>query len=232
MLRIKFPTTDLTIIYLTASLIPEGFAAYQRKILTDSISGARIVSVSRKPLDFGTNLPDNGPKSTDNIYRQMLRAAKITATKFVAIAEDDTLYFEDHFTCFRPDVDTFAYNQNRLALFLWGKPMFSWRNRKSNASLVAPRKLLIEALEERYAKFPRGVPEELVGELGREYIEKDLGVTVRKSVDFYSDISIIQFNHDHASERAQRHHTKKPGPVKAYDIPYWGKAEDLAKKFV
>lgn len=231
-MAIKFPTTDLTVIYLTASLIPEGFANYQRKILVDSIGGAPIIGVSRKPLNFGTNLPDNDPKSTDNIYRQMLRAAKIATTKFVGIAEDDTLYSQDHFTCFRPDADTFAYNQNRLALFLWGKPMFSWRNRKSNASLISPRKLLIEALEERYAKFPHGVPEELVGEVGREIIEKDLGIAVRKSVDFFSDVPIVQFNHDHASERAQRHHTKKPGQIKAYDIPYWGKAEDLAKKFI
>ena len=143
---------DLTAIYLTANLIPENFANYQRKILQDSLGGAPIVSVSRKPLKFGKNLLDNGPKSTDNIYRQMLRAAKVASTPYVAVAEDDVLYNQDHFIFFRPPVDTFAYNQNRLALFMWSKPQFNWRNRKSNCSLIASRSLMIESLEERFSR--------------------------------------------------------------------------------
>lgn len=222
---------DITAIYLTANLIPENFANYQRKILGESLNGAPIVSVSRKPIKLGTNLQDNGPKSTDNIYRQMLRAAKTASTKYVAITEDDTLYHEDHFTFYRPPDDTFAYNQNRLALFMWGKPQFNWRNRKSNASLIAPRELLIESLEERFAKWPEAIPEKIVGELGRARVERNLGVTPRKSIEVFSEISIIQFNHDRASEHAQRAHRKRPGPIKAYDLYYWGKAQDLAKKF-
>lgn len=231
MSRISNGMNDLTIIYLTANLIPESFANYQRKILKGSLKDAPIVSVSRKPLNFGTNLLDDGPKCTDNIYRQMLRAAKVATTKYVAVAEDDTLYNEGHFTFYRPDDDTFAYNQNRLALFMWGKPQFNWRNRKSNASLIAPRALLIESLEERFAKWPKAIPEKIVGELGRERVEKNLGVTPRKSVEVFSEISIIQFNHEAASERAQRRHTKTYGPIRAYDLYYWGKAEDLVKKY-
>jgi hypothetical protein len=188
--------------------------------------------VSRKPIEFGINIIDDGPKCTDNIYRQMLRAAKKVETKYVSVAEDDTLYSQDHFTFFRPEDDTFGYNQNRLALFIWGKPMYNWRNRRSNASLIAPTKLLIESLEERFSKWPNAIPEILVGELGRNRVEKNLGVTERKSIEVFSDISIIQFNHDHASEHAQRAHRKRPGPIKAYDIPYWGKAEDLVKKYI
>jgi hypothetical protein len=225
-------SNDLTIIYITANQIPETFAAYQRGILSKSAKGAHIISISRKPLHFGTNLLDDGEKSTDNIYRQMLRGAKIATTKYVAMAEDDTLYNEDHFYFFRPDDDTFAYNQNRLALFTWGKPQFNWRNRKSNCSLIAPRELLVESLEERFTRWPTAIPEILVGELGRQRVEKNLGVTVRKSIEVFSEISIIQFNHDNASENAQRAHRKRPGPIKAYDIPYWGKAQDLVRKYV
>lgn len=223
-------TNDLTIIYLTASLIPENFANFQRKTLVDSIGGAPIISVSRKPISFGKNILDDGVKCTDNIYRQMLRAAKLATTPFIAIAEDDTLYNSDHFIFYRPPADTFAYNKNRLALFTWGKPMYNWRNRKSNCTLIAPRELLVASLTERFAKWPKQIPDKIVGELGRGRVEKNLGVTQRKSIEVFSDISVIQYNHNFASENAQRAHRKKPGPIRAYDIPYWGKAEDLVKK--
>lgn len=227
----KYAKDDLTVIYLTANLIPENFAAFQRKTLLESADGAKIISVSREPLKFGQNILDKNPKGTDNIYRQMLKAAKVVKTKYVAIAEDDTLYCPEHFTFYRPGDDTFGYNQNRFALFTWGKPMYNWRNRKSNASLIAPRDLLIKALEERFSKWPNPIPDKIVGELGRARVEKNIGVTIRKSEEVFSETSIIQFNHDYSSEHAQRAHRKRPGPIRAYDIPHWGKAEDLVKKF-
>src|SRR3989338_1002059 len=104
---------DLTIIYLTASVIQESFAEYQMKILLEAAGEYPIISLSRKPLNFGKNILQIGPKCLDTIYREMLRGAKVAETSYVAIAEDDTLYPKEHFTFYRPDKDTFAYNQNR-----------------------------------------------------------------------------------------------------------------------
>lgn len=222
---------DLTVIYLTASLIPEEFGKFQRQVLLEAIKDTPLISVSRKPLDFGLNIIDDGEKCTHNIYVQMLRAAKMAKTKYIAIAEDDTLYHETHFTFHRPADDVFAYDQNRLALFTWDEPIFHWRNRRSNCSLIAPRELLIEALEERFAKWPNGIPENRVGELGRGMVERNLGVIERKSEDVFNKFSLIQFNHENASEDRQRNHRKSYGPIKAYDIPIWGKAKDLVKKY-
>jgi hypothetical protein len=223
---------DYTVIYLTANLIPESFANYQRQVLLDAIEGAPLISVSRKSMDFGLNILDDGIKGVDNIYRQMLRASKIATTKYVIIAEDDTLYCRDHFTFYRPESDSFAYNRNRASLFTWGKPLYHWRNRLSNCSLIAPRELLIEALEERFKKYPDQIPENLVGEVGRKRIEKNLGVTIRNCEEVYSNTSIIQINHDFSSEERQRNHKKSYGQIKAYDIPFWGKAVDIVKKFI
>jgi hypothetical protein len=222
---------DFTVIYLTASQVPESFAQYQRGILLESIQGAPIISVSRKPLDFGTNLIDDAPKCTDNIYRQMLRAAKLADTKYVITAEDDTLYPPDHFTFYRPDHDTFAYNKNRLTLFTWNEPQFHWRNRLSNCTLIAPRELLIEALEERYAKWPDGIPEKIVGELGRGMVDRNLRVKERKCTEQFSKVSVIQFNHELGSEERQKTHKKSYGPIRAYDIYYWGRADEMVKNF-
>jgi hypothetical protein len=221
---------DLTIIYLTANKIPETFAKYQRKILLEAIGDYPLISISRKPMDFGHNLPDDGEYGYLNIYRQMLRVAKIATTDYVAIAEDDVLYPPEHFSFYRPEKDTFAYNQNRFALFTWGVPTYNWRNRKSNCTLIAPRLLMIEALEERFAKYPGNtMPKEYIGELGRERIDKMLKVQIRKSIEVYSERSVIQINHCQATENAQAKRRKALGPIKAFDIPFWGKAEDLIK---
>src|SRR3990167_1702688 len=222
---------DLTVLYLTASEIKESFAVYQRTILLEAIGNYPLISVSRKPLDFGTNIIDDGKRSLSNIYRQMLRAAKMATTEFVATAEDDCLYHSNHFTFFRPKPDEFAYDQNRFALFTWGEPIYSWRNRKSNCSLIAPRKLLIEALEERFDKWPNGTPANLTGELGRNMVDRNLGITLRKSVEAFAEVSVVQFNHDASSEDRQRSHRKKPGQIKVYDIFHWGKASELVKHY-
>lgn len=222
---------DLTVIFLTANEVPESWAAFQTDTLLKAIGDYPLISVSRRPMTLGNNILDTEPKSLSNIYRQMLRAAKEAETPFVAIAEDDCLYHKEHFSFYRPEMRTFAYNQNRLALFTWGRPTYSWRNRKSNSTLIAPRQLLIEALEERFEKYPDGTPEALTGELGRERIEGRLGLSHFSSIEVFSSISVIQLNHEAASEERQRNHRKRMGPVKAYDIPHWGRARDLIKRY-
>ena len=167
-------------VYLSASRLPAQMAGYARTVLLAAIGRAPLISVTREPLEFGHNVVDDGPLCMSNIYRQMLRAAKLALTPFVAVAEDDTLYPREHFA-WRPPADRFYYDQNRMALFTWGEPMFHWRNRKSNATLIAPRELLIDALEERFAKWPDGTPEHLTGEVGRPMVEGNLGLTPRKA---------------------------------------------------
>lgn len=220
---------NLSVIFLTANETPVRWAKYHFKVLKDAIGDSPLITISRKPMEGA--LLDTEKKSYTNIYRQMLRGAKVAKTKYVAIAEDDVLYSREHFEFYRPALDTFAYNMNRWALFTWGEPVYSMRNRKSNCSLIAPRELMIEALEERFAKYDE-FPAPYAGELGRERCEAGLGVTMRKSVEVFSEVPIIHFNHPDASEERQKRGRKKLGQVKAYDIPYWGRAEDLIKLYV
>lgn len=222
---------DLTILFYTANRLPGAFTAYHRRVLLEAAGDSPIISVSREPIDLGTNLLDAEPKCTSNIYRQMLRAAKLATTPFVANAEDDTLYPPEHFTFHRPEPDTFAYDQNRLGLFTWGPPLYHWRNRKSNSTLIAPRELLIEALEERFAKWPQGTPEHITGEVGRGMVEKNLGITIRKSVEVFCKVSTVRFDHEFGSEERQRTHRKSYGPIRMYDVPRWGRASDLILHF-
>ena len=60
-----------------------------------------------------------------------------------------------------------------------------------------------------------------------------MGITLRPVQEFETLESIINFNHDKvASDPMQREHRKSWGNVQALDIPHWGRAENLVKKFV
>jgi hypothetical protein len=95
--------------------------------------------------------------------------------------------------------------------------------------LIAPREYLIEALQERKEKYPNGLPNDSVGEVGREKIERSMRVSIRNCVEWYSYGPIVQLNHSDGSDITQKRNWKRHGQIRAYDIPYWGKAKDIVK---
>lgn len=221
---------DITILFLTVNEVPEAWAEYQKQTLLKAVGDTPIITLSMKPLDWGVNVLQDRPRSLSNIYWQMLRGAKMATTPFIGIAEDDTLYQEEHYS-HRPAPDEFIYNISHWMLFTWGDPTYHWRNRRGNYSMIAPRELMIEALEERFAKYPDGTPEDKTGELGRERIDRRLGLTSRKTKDFGTTIPIVNFQHDFSMEDYQRRHVKRMGLLRAYDIPHWGQAKKLVEHF-
>jgi hypothetical protein len=224
--------SDITIIMLTASRVPKKWAAFHKQKLIEAADGSPIITISREPLDWGQNIIDTQEYTISNIYFQLLQGAKAATTEYIAVAEDDTLYPKEHFQ-FRPPEDSFAYNQNRFGVFRWSKtPTYFWKDRISNSTLIAPRKLAIEALEERFAKYPQGTPGGLTGELGRSNIEDKLGVKRQKAIWFQTEISVVRIDHELGIDKLSQSHRKGMGILRAYDIPYWGKASDIVEKFV
>lgn len=221
---------DLTIIMLTANKVPEKWSKFHKEKLLESAGNSPIITISREPLDWGKNLIDKEPYSLSNIYFQLLRGAKEAKTKYIAVAEDDTLYPKEHFQ-YRPPENTFAYNQNRFGVFTWGKPTYFWKDRISNSTFVAPREATIEALEERFNKYPDGTPQRYTGEIGRRNVEGKLGITRRKAIWFTTEISVLRIDHEQGHDRLARTHRKGMGILRCYDIPHWGKAADMVNKF-
>lgn len=225
---------DITIIFLTLNKVPKKWVPYHREMLEKAADGAPIISVSREPMDFGTNIIQTEPASAVNIYWQTLRAAKIATTPYIGIAEDDTLYPKEHFHGFRPPLDTFAYNKVRWGMFSWGTPMYYWIPRVSHMTMIAPRELAIEALEERFKKYPIDGSNRKNGggELGKFLVEEKLGVTLRKSVEFYTSDPIMYFQHVESIDPLNVNRKKRMSRIRALEIPYWGRSEDMLKKFV
>jgi len=228
---------DLTIIFLTINRVPEKWAEYHKSVLLEAAGNHPIITVSRKPTDIGLNIIDTGEERLSNLYWQLLQAAKKATTPYIAQVEDDTLYTKDHFNCFRPPLDTFAYNLTRWSLYTWGDPTYSWRKSPVGAALIAPREKLIQVLEERFARFPEGIPTDYCSELGFQTFERQHGWKKEKYAEFYGVDPIIQVNHDFFSventgaEAVAKRHRKRMGFIRAFDIPVWNRAEDLVKNF-
>lgn len=192
-----------------------------------------IISVSQKPMDFGKNIcVGEIGKSVRNLYKQILIGAKAADTEYVAMAEDDCLYTREHFKKYRPRTG-FAFNVAKWSLYTWVKPpMYSVKYGKTTCAMIAPRKLLIEALEERYAKYPddNNYPMHYWGEPGT--CEKELGVTIRPTEEFWTCDPIVAFSHENDLGFGDFGARKWYGYMQACDVAYWGKAEDLMKKFI
>lgn len=219
---------DLTVIMLTPNKVPKKWALYHKKVLLEAIGDTPLITISKEPLDWGYNILQK-EYGLLNLLKQLLRGAKQATTAFVAIAEDDTLYPKEHFT-FRPPFDTIAYDMNRWVMFTWGNPFYFHKPHPSNGGMIAPRELLIEALEERFAKYPNEMPRGLLKEIGRH--EDKYGVKKIPIINFYSSAPFLCFNHDYSVDSGQVKHRKRVWPVRAFDIPTWGRAEDVRKYFV
>lgn len=220
----------MTVIFLTTNDVPEKWARYHKKVLIRAIGTRPLITISGLPLDFGKNIIQNEPRSRSNIYLQMLKGAKVANTDFIAIAEDDALYPKEHFE-YRPEIDVFAYNNSHWSLFTWGVPTFHWNDRMGNYSLIANRKLVINALEKIFGKYPNGIPEDKAGELGRAKTQISQGIRQKLAIKFFTEVPIIIFHHERGFDDLAKRQVKKMGPLRALEIPYWGKAEDLARRF-
>lgn len=233
--------SDLTVVFLTAQKMPTRWEKFHRVHLLAAVEDRPMIVSSIEPMDLGRPnteyIIQDGPFCAWSVYRQMLRAARIATTKYLGIAENDSLYPRRHFSDFRPPDDAVAYDFSRWSIFSWkGEQAFYSAIRKhGNFTMIGPRKLVVEALEEREAKYPNGTMpihgRDLAGEIGRPDIEKGLGVKRNKLVEWYCIDASINLCHERGLSPTYvntRGVERKPGEMKALEVPYWGRAADIA----
>ena len=222
---------DITIIYITANKINDAFAKNIRQELLKAAQGLPIISVSKKPIKFGLkNLVFPGKASIYREYKETLAGVKEAKTKYIAIAEDDSLYTPDHFAHI-PHPGTFEFNIACWGIFTWViPPIYNLKFRENHNELVCERDLYIEAMDEHFLKYPdeNNYPSKFFAEPGR--YEKQLGVKKHAVTDFMSNPPIVRFSHEQCYGWATMGNLKKMGPIRAYDIPYWGSADNLLKR--
>lgn len=248
--------SDLSIIYYTANYLEVKNPVFFNNTLAQLLraaDGLPIVAVSHKPMAIpGAHnivVGDIG-RSHLNIYRQILVGCKAAKTKWVAMAEDDILYSYEHF---HPEPflkvmldDTFYYDMMKVSLFTWiTPPLFSFRTKRRVVNhLIAPRQMLIDALEERFARLevlkaeirekhpeiadPEAGLIKYWGDPGR--YEDLLGVTPRRVEEFYTNNPSIVFSHTYAYGYEYNQGKKKRlGDLRIVELDQWGRAEDILK---
>lgn len=210
---------DLTIVYYTSNSIDNKLAKNVMDNIKGCSNGARIISVSQKPMDFGENIcVGNIGKSLENIYYQMGLGVKKVNTKYVALCEDDCLYTSDHFL-HRPQ--NISYNLNRWCLHEDLK-VFSYRNHIVLSQLISPTSVLIDWIN---ARKDVQVPKSMAGEPGR--FERKLGIREFQIDKFMSDKPNIVVCH--SKNTSGRKYIGKDSEPKKYLEP-WGNSEELLKK--
>ena len=233
---------DLTIIYLTVNHMPYRWEQFHLGHLLVAIEDRPMVVISKEPMEIANAhaqarpdtqyLIQTGPPSAWNVYVQLLRGAALADTKYVAVAEDDTLYTRRHFSDFRPPDDAVAYDMSRWSVFSWTKkPMYSAIRRHGNFTMIGPRQLVVDALEEREEKYPNGRRPGFGGEIGRPDVERRLHVRRNKLVEWHCIDPIVNLCHPQGLSPTYQNVQgldRKPGELKAWDIPHWGKAADIA----
>jgi hypothetical protein len=223
---------DLTIIYYTANRLSNHFHQNTLKCLRWAAGDIPVVSVSQKPMDLGENIcvGDIGAH-THNIYKQFLIGARSAKTRYIAAAEDDVLYSPEHFRTRLPNPGTFLYDMNRWSIYTWcGPPVFSYKpNRLVLHQLICERDLFVEAMEERFAKYPDRSMRKVrrFGEPGRNSGEKSLGVTLRVAETFWSAKPSIIFTHKESLWYAEYQKNKSLGPEIRRELRDWGTAEEI-----
>lgn len=239
---------DLTVLYYTANRIAPAFQRAVAEHLVEALApitdgplgqGVGVITIAQHPLslfeEFGPCLcvGDLGA-SAYNVYRQILVGALYADTTWVAMAEDDSLYTPEHFRFRPPDPDVFYYNRNRWVLTRRlsadgrsREGVFYWRERTQMAQCVCRRTLLIETLQERFAKYPDPLPDPVTfpmgwGEPGR--YEKNLGLPPRRRAYFDTSLPNVTFNH---AESIRGRRSMKASDRQVSVLLPWGNATEL-----
>ena len=106
-----------TILYYTDNKLDEPiFSAVQNQLKK---AGLPIVSVSLKPIQFGTNIVRNLDPGYVTMLKQIIAGLEKVKTKYVFFCEHDVLYPKSHFDFTPQRHDIFYYNDN---IWRWDYP--------------------------------------------------------------------------------------------------------------
>jgi hypothetical protein len=210
---------DRTIIYYTANTEDPVFEQNIRDDLVKKAGDIPIISVSRKPIDLGTNIcVGETPVSYTGEWKQLLLGLKAAKTKYCIAAEADCLYPPEYFS-FTPTEERMIYNYENIWM-VWKYKGGFWKKRGyCEGAQICDREYWIERLEpllpDTWEPFPRIAENQLVTDIFPERRE-------------FTGNPVISFKtRDGVSTR-----TTFDSKSKTYELPYWGKLEEVKKIFI
>lgn len=228
---------SITLIYYTDNSLPEYFVSTIQKHLLRVAGDFPIISVSQKPMNFGTNIcVGEIGQSHISLFKQILVGAENAKTDIVFLIEHDCLYAPEHFDFIPKEKNTFYYNLNHWFV-QWNKNyklngMYSYHRRKCLSQCVGFRDNMIDCLKEKIFMLESGAPLRkgqtgacepgvcdnrvaFMAELARI---KDLGKEGKqwKAERFKTRLSNLDIRHGDNFSGQRR------GKKRCYWLPYWG----------
>ena len=112
-------------------------------------AGLPIVSVSLKPIDFGTNIILNAKPGIMAYFNQILIGLENSTSDYVFFCEHDCLYHPSHFEFNPPRDDTFYYNTNVWKWNYYNHRVITYDHQASVSGLCVNRQLALEFYKRR-----------------------------------------------------------------------------------
>ena len=214
---------DATIIYYTSNKENPEFEQRVRDNILEVSGGLPIISVSQKPIDFGTNIcvGDDIGVTGFNVCRQSLIACEAATTKYVITAEADTFYPPEYFT-FRPDKDDKCYRDTNLYVMGLRRNYFYRKTEGALHAQVINREFYIKRLKKLFEGAPQWSATE-------KNFPKERGMPLFEpnAFEYYQTINpVVQVK----TSQAMRYHTHSER-IPIHEIQYWGSGKDFRKKY-
>lgn len=217
---------DCTIIYCSSN---REYPQFEQRIRDNILAVTKlpIVSVTQKPIDFGTNIcvGDDVGVSGFNFFRQSLIACKAAKTRFVISAEADCLYPPDYFEWI-PEEDNICYRNQNLYVMGQHRKYFFYKPTGATHAQVVGREFYIQNLERIFEGEPMwdttqfNFPKE-------KFHKKYEDVFLKKDMKFYNTKNpVVQIK----TSQSMRNHTSSERNA-VHELPYWGKGSDFRKKY-
>ena len=209
---------NTTIIYYTANMEDEKFEKKIRDNIKKQVGDMPIISVSRKPIDFGKNIcVGETPVCYFNSFRQLLIGLQEAKTEFCIATESDCLYPPEYFTFTPPEKDR-AYRYTNVYAHFSGRPSF-WKKKYTEAAQMCGREYWIENIKRV---------------IGHNYMWDDISNArtplIFDTEDKYSwmgENPVLYF-------KTRRGIGFKTGFIRGAvpEIPYWGTYESVYNKYL
>jgi glycosyltransferase involved in cell wall biosynthesis len=220
------------VVYYTDNRLDETIMCAVQKQIKNSFDG-EIISASLRPIDFGENIVLNLERGYDTMFKQILAALEKSTADVVYFCEHDVLYPKGYFSFIPPDPTRIYYNKNVWQVRTSDGFAVSF-DAKRLSQLVAYRDVLIEHYKKRielvakvgfsrrmgFEPGSHGRPER-VDDLGSEYWE-----CVSPAIDLKHGKNATDARWSPSEFRSQR---SCRNWKESYEIPYWGKTENIIK---
>jgi hypothetical protein len=208
---------DTTIIYYTSNREDEALETRIQQILRKMSGDIPIVSVSQKPIDFGTNVCVGDVGANDhNLYRQIQIACQTATTPFVLSAEADNLYPPDYFTFQSPELGKIYRYKNIWILKYW-RTCFVKKKWCEGAQL-ADREYLLRLIDEEL----KGKPMWMEGKNTKTNPFRNLGDKFPR----FGEGAVISLK----TGNGLRPNTLTDNSQFTRTLPYWGSVRTVRRK--